>query len=116
MNQVSRPMPKPTAQVAPYVQALGSETAVRFLLAYGGAELYIAADPKGRSSHESFLGQDKARALAGVVHLLQKRVPLAKRWLVQMLVWQGHSIADAARKVRATDVTVSRWLAESRAE
>lgn len=116
MNQVSRPMPKPTAQVAPYVQALGSETAVLFLLAYGGAELYIAADPKGRSSHEAFLGQDKARALAGVVHLLQKRVPLAKRWLVQMLVWQGHSIADAARKVRATDVTVSRWLAESRAE
>ena len=116
MNQVSRPMPKSTAQVAPYVEALGPETAVLFLLAYGGAELYIAADPKGRSSHEAFLGQDKARALATVVHLLPKRVPLAKQWLVRMLIWQGHSIAETARRVRTTDVTVSRWLAAGKAE
>ena len=116
MNQVARLMPKPTAQVAPYVEALGPETAVLFLLAYGGAEIDIAAHPKGRSSHESFLGQDKAKALASVVHLLPKRVPLAKLWLVRMLVWQGHSIAETARRVRISDVTVSRWLTFGEAE
>ena len=40
-------MPRPTAQVAPSVEALGADLAVTFRLAYGGAELYIANDPKG---------------------------------------------------------------------
>ena len=103
-------MPQPTAQVARYVEALGADMAVRFLLAYGGAELYIANDPKGASSHERLIGYDAAKRLAAVAHRLPRRVPLAKRWLVGMLAWQGQSTAEIARTLRITDVTARRFL------
>ena len=110
MNELARPMPRPTAQVAAYVDALGAETAVIFLLTYGGADLYIAEDPKGRSSHEVLVGYDQLKALAAVAHRLPKRVPLAKKWLAQMLYWQGHSTAKIARTLRSSDVSVRKWL------
>ena len=107
---LTNPMPRPTAQVAPYVEALGAETAVQFLLAFGGAELYLAEDPKGRAAHERLIGPEKAQALAAISHRLQKRVPLAKRWLAAVLHWQGHSAAHIARTLRVSDVSVRRWL------
>lgn len=110
MHELARSMPRPTAQVVPYVAALGADTAVTFLLTYGGAELYISDDPKGRSSHETLLGYDKAKALAAVAHQLPKRVPLAKKWLAQMLHWQGHSTGQIARTMRSSDVSVRKWL------
>ena len=61
MNQLTRPMPRPTAQVEPFVDALGAELAVRFLIFYGGAKMCVSDDPKGRSSHEAFLGYDAAK-------------------------------------------------------
>ena len=60
MSETGKPMPKPTAQVAAHVEVMGAETAVLFLLTYGGAELYISGDPKGRSGHEGLMGYDKA--------------------------------------------------------
>ena len=113
MHELACPMPRPTAQVAPYVEALGAELAVQFLLGYGGAELYLADDPKGRASHEVMLGYDRAKALAHHPKLGQPhRIPLAKRWLAAMLQWQGHSTASIARTLRVTDVPVRRWLKE----
>ena len=110
MNTLARPMPRPTAQVAAYVDALGADAAVTFLLTYGGAELCIADDPKGRSGHEALLGYDKAMALAKIAHRLPKRVPLAKRWLARMLSWQGRSASMIARTLRSSDVSVRTWL------
>ena len=111
MNEVARPMPKPTAQVAPYFEVLGADLTVQFLLQFGGAELYLSRDPKGRSAVESLLGPDKLQALAKSTNRsLQRRVPLAKRWLTQMLHWQGHSAAHIARTLRVTDVSVRGWL------
>ncbi len=109
-NVVAVPMPRPTAQVEPYVEALGSDLAVRFILQFGGAEVYIAADPKGRSSYEVLVGPDGARALAAVADRLQARVPIANRWLAAMLAWQGYSTAHIARTIRVSDPTVRRWL------
>lgn len=109
-DALSRPMPRPTAQVAPYVEVMGADMAVQFLLAYGGAELYLAENPKGCAAHEHLIGADNAKALAAVAHRLQKRVPLAKRWLAAMLSWQGHSAAHIARTLRVSDVSVRRWL------
>ena len=111
MNEVERPMPKPTAQVEPYVDAMGAKMAVTFLLTYGGAQLYIADDPKGRSSHEALIGYDAAKCLAAQSHRLPQGVPLAKGWLAQMLASQGHSCAQIARTLRVSDVSVSGWLA-----
>jgi hypothetical protein len=108
---VARAMPRPTAQVAAYVEVLGVDLAMAFLMAYGGAELSLAVDPKGRASHEALLGYEKAKALAAQPRL-QKRVPLAKRWLAAMLHWQGHSTAAIAWHLRVSDVSVRRWLKE----
>lgn len=114
MTQLSRPMPRPTAQVQPYVDALGADLAVRFLLTFGGAEMAVSANPKGRSRLEALVGPEKARALAEQADLLQRRVPLAKRWLAAYLAWQGHPAAEIARQLRVTDSSVRGWLKEGR--
>ena len=110
MQDLAQPMPRPTAQVAPYMDVLGPELVVDFLLQFGGAELYLAENPKGRSDLEALIGQDRARALASHVRIGQyARVPLAKRWLASVLCWQGYSNAMIARKLRVADVSVRRW-------
>ena len=109
MNELARPMPRPTAQVADYVDVLGADLAVLFLLRFGGAELYLATDPKGKSAVEALLGYHKLKELAARPRL-QRRVPLAKQWLAAMLDWQGHSKAEIARTLRVSDVAVNRWL------
>jgi len=81
------PMPKPTAQVEAYVEAMGPDLAVTFLLAFGGAEMAIPDSPNGRSAHEAVIGPEAAERLSDVAHRLQKRVPLAKNWLAAMLFW-----------------------------
>ena len=112
-TEVARVMPRPTAQVAPYMEVPGAELTVIFLMTYGGAELYLANDPKGRASHEAMLGHDKAKALALHPSLAARhRVPLAKRWLAAMLHWQGNSTAAIARQLRVSDVSARRWLKE----
>lgn len=104
--------PRPPAHVAPYVDALGAETAVRFFLAFGGADLYIAKDPKGNAKAVEVIGLDGLRALVVIRDRLQARVPLAKPWLAQYLATtEGLSKADIARKLHASVPSVTRWLA-----
>ena len=38
------------------------------------------------------------------------RVPLARQGLARMLHWQGNSTAEAARTIRASDVSVRAWI------
>lgn len=106
----ARPMPRATAQVEPYVRALGAELAVTFLLHYGGAELYIRSNPTAETEYASLVGEDGARALAAEAGRMQRRVPLAKSWLIAMLDWQGHSVAEIARTLRMSDTAVRRSL------
>lgn len=110
MNELARPMPRPTAQIAPYFDVLGLELTIDFLLTFGGAELAIPTTPSGRSELERLVGPDKAKALGQNIHRMQKRVPLAKRWLSEVMAWQGLSIAATARKLRISDNTVRRYL------
>lgn len=86
MNQIAHPAPRPTAQVAPYVDVLGIDLAVEFLLTVGGAELALARNPGEHSQLVALVGQEKARALAARDDLLQRRVPLAKRWLLPFCI------------------------------
>ena len=103
------PDARPTAQVEPYVQILGVDLTMAFLLKFGGAQLYLPNDPKGKSDVETLLGYDKLKELAARPGL-QSRVPLAKRWLAAMLDWQGHSGAHIARTLRVTEQTARRYL------
>lgn len=102
--------PKPTAQVAPYVDVLGPWLTIRFLLTFGGAELYLPTEPGTHTRLVALVGQDKARQLAASAHLLQRRVPLAKRWLAGYLRAEGNSSAQIARTLRASDTSVRKWL------
>ena len=108
---VARPMPRPTAQVEHYVNILGVDLTMQFLLQFGGAQLYLSTDPKGTSAVEALLGYERTKALAACdIPAMQRRVPLAKGWLAQMLHWQGHSTAHIARTLRITDTSVRRFL------
>ncbi len=119
-NLPSLPMPRPPAQVLPYFETLGLELTISFLLTFGGADLYLPADPKGGSEVEAHIGRDNLKALAALSRApkstMQKRVPLAKRWLTEVLHWQGHSAAAIARKLRITTVSVGRYLAKEYAD
>lgn len=105
--------PRPPAHVAPYVDVLGQDLAIRFLLEFGGAELYIAASPKGRSRVVEVVGQDGAVALAQIAHRLPKRVPTAKPWIALVMRRESATVADIARKLHVSDVAVRRWLKRS---
>ncbi len=105
--------PRPPAQVAAYVEVLGIDGAVEFLLAFGGAELYVAANPKGRGEFERRFGAERAAALAAVAERLPRRVPTAKPWIAQVLHTRGLPVAEIARKLHATDVSVRAWLRQA---
>lgn len=109
-NLPAVPYPKPTAQVEPYVEVLGFELAIAFLMQFGGAELYIAKDPKGRGQLEALVGADRVKALGAIDHRLQRRVPLAKPWLAACLSARGLNIAEIARVLRTSDTSIRKWL------
>lgn len=99
------------AHLQPYVDALGEADAIRFLLAFGGAELYVPRDPKGQSRVARELGIDLARKLSDVADRLPRRVPTAKPWIARHLrSTEGLSVAEIARRLHTTDVTVRKYL------
>ncbi|KJZ21842.1 hypothetical protein [Tritonibacter mobilis] len=102
--------PKPTAQVEPYVQALGLEDALKFIKAFGGTEIYIAVQPKSRSQVVEVVGYAKARILASVAETLPRRVPLAKQWRARVYASKGLRNAEIARMLGVTDETVRAYL------
>jgi hypothetical protein len=116
MQLPAKAMPRPPAQILPYVEILGPDLTVRFLLSFGGAELHLAENPMGRGRLEGLIGPDLARAMAEQSHRMQKRAALAKPWTAAMLVWQGHRIAEIARRLHVSDVSdvsdvsVRRWV------
>ncbi|WP_082351732.1 hypothetical protein [Cypionkella psychrotolerans] len=106
--------PRPPAHVEPYITALGFELAVKFLLHFGGTELYIPQTPSAKSELVKVLGMEAAQALCDHAQriILQRRVPNAKPWLAQYFsVVEDMSNTAIARKLHATDVSVRRWLA-----
>ena len=103
--------PPPPAHVAPYVRALGPDLAVRFFLAFGGADLAIGANPQRRSRLVRTVGFEPARRLADTPGL-PKRVPLAKPWCARTMAFRGLPTAEIARRLHASDVAVRRWLSD----
>ena len=85
---------------------LGVEDTIRFLLAFGGAELYLTTTPKGRSRLAQMFGLDKAAAIARAAEQMPRRVPTAKPWIAQVWAWQGQSVAEICRTLHVSDVTV----------
>ena len=108
-------IPPPPAHVEPFVDAIGIDATITFLMHFGGAELYFAATPTGRSRLVDVLGEEAGAALARAAQEAgprwQRRVPLAKPWIAQVLHAQGLSKAEIARRLHTSDVTVRKYLA-----
>jgi DNA-binding transcriptional regulator YiaG len=103
-------LPPPPAHVAPYVSVLGTADAVTFFLTFGGAELYLAANPKGRSRLAALIGAERASALARISERLPARVPTAKPWIAAVWASEGLPKSEIARRLHVSDVTVRGWL------
>ena len=110
MSHIDPFYPYPPAQVQTYVDVMGIPTTIEFLLNFGGAELSISEGPKGKGMVERVIGHELTANLGRSAHLLQRRVPLANKWLAQCLFAQGISAAAIARRLRLTDVTVRRYV------
>lgn len=102
------------ANIAPYVQVLGVDGAVEFLLAFGGAELYLSPRAKDRSRVVRLVGRAMAMELAAHADRLPARVPTAKPWIAARLKDRGLSIQDIARTLHASDVAVRGWVRNDR--
>ena len=105
--------PKPPAQVSAYVEILGVDGAIEFLLEFGGAELYMAKNPKTRNRLADFVGKEKAILLAKASDHLPKRIPLKKPWIAAVLRSKGLPVAQIARKLHMSDVAVRGWLKQA---
>ncbi len=111
--------PRPPAHVAPFVDALGEDLAVTFLLTFGGAEFYFPATPRKGSALVRAVGWEGAQALCRrhAAHGLPARIPTAKPWIARVLSARGLPVAEIARKLHTSDVTVRSYLADrSRAD
>jgi DNA-binding transcriptional regulator YiaG len=101
---------KTPVQIAPFVEVLGVDGTVDFLLAFGGAELAFSKSPRETSKLSQHVGHDKATALGVVAARLPRRIPLEKRWIAKVLDSQDLSQADIARRMHVQDKTVRRYL------
>ncbi len=106
--------PRPPAHIAAYVEVLGVDLTIRFLLAFGGAEVYLAANPSAQSAVVQLVGLDNALALATAADARgagwQRRVPTGKPWIARVWHSQGLSKAEISRRLHTSDVTVRKWL------
>lgn len=103
--------PRPPAHIEPYVRVLGIPQTIDFLMTFGGGEVYLTTNPKGRSQLEKMIGTEKAAALADAIPNLKVRVPTAKPWIACCLKSEGLPTAEIARRLHTADNTVRRWLA-----
>ena len=109
--------PKPPANLAPYVEAIGADDAARLFLALGGTIIYLPKDrATTRSRAAQVIGARKVEALAARLGVDYVKVPLAKTWIAELMFAQGESIAEIARTVRSDVSTVRRWLGPSNGE
>ncbi|WP_048648966.1 hypothetical protein [Nitratireductor soli] len=102
-----QPLP---ANIAPYVEALGTDDAVRLFLSVGGSDIYLPRRSSPRSLAARAIGPDRVDRLAQRFGYGYIKVPLARQWVASVMKANGASLAEIARTVRADVATVRRWL------
>lgn len=102
------------AHVQSYVQILGEDLAVEFLLKFGGAPLYLAKDPK-RAEYVELVGAERAALLADVLGVgTFVKPPLAKPWIIHKLAERGMTRKQISRLVHMDESSVRRIFAAER--
>lgn len=104
---------KPPAQVEVFVEALGVDLALRFLLEFGGLEVTLPSTGFTRSSAvEKLLGPEKSAALLEHTHRIPKRIPKADKWIGQVWLSRGLGATEVARRLRVTEKAAREWKAD----
>ncbi len=104
------------AEIAIYVEELGHVAAIELFLTMGGAYCYFATEPQAGSEISRVIGTEGVGRIArrlkagGRQFANRVRVPLAKAWVARYLFAEGWTIADIARRVRVSDVTVKSYI------
>lgn len=98
--------PRHPAHLDAFVEELGPELAVRFLIAFGGARLYFPDDPKGKSRAEALVGADALRRLGARLPQKRAEIPTATTWVIQALAAEGKGTSEICRTLRVTARTV----------
>ena len=108
-DPLAHPRPAIPANIEPFFRVLGEDGTIAFLLAFGGAELYLAENPTERSRLVQVLGRDRATVLARACAGMPARIPTAKRWIAGRWRARGLPVAEIARRLHVSDVTVRSW-------
>lgn len=99
------------AHIQPYVDVLGLGLTIDFLLAFGGAPIYLPGErTHGDSRISEVIGSAKAVALGQHLGKGMVRVPLAKPFIAAYLFANQTPIVEIARRLHVSDVSVRRWL------
>ena len=101
------------AHLAPYIDVLGTDAGIEFLLKFGGSYAYLSERPQDRSPVAELVGTEKAIALAKRVGTGSLRVPLGKPFIAGHLRATGWTVNAIARRLHVSDVTVRGWLKPS---
>lgn len=109
MADLDAPVPVP-AHLAPYVEVLGTAGAGALFLALGGSQIYLPRRSSKRTLAAQTIGADNVERLAAALGYGYIKVPLARRWIAEVLRAEGKSDNEIARLVRADVATVRRWL------
>lgn len=108
-------LPRPPAHIEPYVDVLGHEVAICFLLSFVESALYFAKSAGGRSEAEALLGKTKLDALSDRLGAkLTVRIPMGNPWIIATLHARGLPANEIARTVRVSIPTVYKWLKHAR--
>ncbi len=104
-------MIKTPKNLEPYIEALGEDLTLAFIMRFGGSPVYLPSSEATDSEIKTVLGADGIKALAKIFGPGQiGRVPIAREWTVRKLKAHHWSTLAIARELRVTDETVRRIL------
>jgi len=103
---------KVPAHLTDFVDVLGEELAIDFLLCFGGAGLYLPSKfPRDGHMLVDLVGREKSIELGTKMGSGYIKVPTAKPYIIQFLFAKGATISDICRKLHMTEPAVRRHLA-----
>lgn len=100
------------AQVEPYVEALGIDMAVEFLIAFGGTVVIVSPRPTKYNEVARRFGVEASLALSRIADRLPRRVPQQKAWAARVLHASGLKNVEIARRLNVSDEMVRQYLAK----
>ena len=96
--------------IKPFVDVLGDNKAIEFLLRFGGTPVYLATNPQARSLVVDCVGYDLAVRLGRKLGPGAIKIPTAKPWIAKHLSAKGWTGIAISRKLHTDDRTVRGWL------